>query len=934
MGTEDQGLETESAPAQSTAESAPLAAPAAVAAGPEAAPRRPRIAWRPLLLALGAGGGVLLLMANERQLRFGALYGALLLAVCVGATLRAIGLLRAFEDAPPVSLATAWFAPLPGEPAWAAPRTTVPVALIVLAALAAILGGHGLPWAIAAALCVLFVSALRRPGWMVFVVASALYLPLLGKFGLWDPWETHYGEVSREILSRDDWISLWWAQDRWFWSKPILIFWSEALVWSASGLGFLPDSNTLHTEWVLRLPTYAYSMLGLLCAYAATSRIFNPRAGLLGALALATTPYYAMMTHQAITDMPCVGTMVAAVMMLLLAVNEDPEREVRSYRVGRLVVSAHEVVLGMFLLICLPQILYLISRNVTFVHGLFAWHRDDFLFGSGHNPMVPGNFGLHEEHPHVRVLWAEPIAQALLWALCTAAVVFQLRRERRAQALYMIAFYVFCGLSFMAKGIPGFAEPGLVALLLLIGCNRWSLLFAGRLRVALGALALTTLSLPWFVAMYVRHGKGFTDRLLIHDHLNRLASGVHGDTGSIQYFIEQLGFGMFPWIALVPLALAPLGLSGAWLARTPAAPEPPGTLFGQRQTAIVLGLWFAAAFTLYSAMITKFHHYVFPASPPAALLVGVLLDRMLGARAGRRSGRSWLALVLSLLAPVPLVIGVAGLRGNLRGVLPADVSAVQRALWAFQHGPDRALCFVLIALGLGAIAAAFALGRRAEPGASDAAGAREQRMLGAGLFASALICAFVGRDMSWTTAQRPAGQERLIQLFIYNYERPFPAQFDYRPMFTGFAVVATLLLLVAVARALRPVAVQAFVGLCVVFALFFLDVYMIDLTPHWSQRDLVHRYYRERKSAADPLVAWQMNWKGENFYSGNRVAVFADLNNKEFTNWVDHNKGKTAYVLLEHGRLGRLKGLLASRKVESLTTERDNNKFVLVRVVL
>jgi len=30
-------------------------------------------------------------------------------------------------------------------------------------------------------------------------------------------------------LSRDDWISLWWAQENWFWSKPILIFWSEAL---------------------------------------------------------------------------------------------------------------------------------------------------------------------------------------------------------------------------------------------------------------------------------------------------------------------------------------------------------------------------------------------------------------------------------------------------------------------------------------------------------------------------------------------------------------------------------------------------------------------------------------------------------------------------------------------------------------------------------
>ena len=52
-------------------------------------------------------------------------------------------------------------------------------------------------------------------------------LPMLGQYGLWDPWETHYGEVSREILSRNDWITLWWAQDEWFRSKPIFIFWSE-----------------------------------------------------------------------------------------------------------------------------------------------------------------------------------------------------------------------------------------------------------------------------------------------------------------------------------------------------------------------------------------------------------------------------------------------------------------------------------------------------------------------------------------------------------------------------------------------------------------------------------------------------------------------------------------------------------------------------------
>jgi 4-amino-4-deoxy-L-arabinose transferase-like glycosyltransferase len=652
------------------------------------------------------------------------------------------------------------------------------------------------------------------------------------------------------------------------------------------------------------------------------------------------------MTHQAITDMPCVGTMVAAMMMLLLAVHEDPERRVRSYRIGPLVLSAHEIVLGLFLMIALPQILYLISRNVTWDGRLFAWHRDEFEFGSGHNPDVPGNFGNHAERPQIYKLWAEPLAQGLLWAACAAAVVWQLRRERRAQSLYMIAFYLLCGLSFMAKGIPGFAEPGLIALLYLVACNRWSLLFAGRLRVALGVLGLTTISLPWFVAMYMRHGNGFTDRLLIHDHLNRLTSGVHGDTGSFQYFVQQLGYGMFPWIALVPIALAPLALGGSYLRASdnsvpalrggaPAPDAAPDEATRRRETAIVLGLWFAAAFTLYSAMITKFHHYMFPASPPAALLVGVLLDRMLGDGVPLERRRGWLALALALVSPVPLVIGAGALRGNLRGVLPPKLSPTAQTVWIFHHGMAFWPSLLLIAFGVGLLAGALLLRRRALA-AEPAAPGEDSRdhLLSAGLLAAGVVCAFVGRDLSWTTAQRPAGSERLIQLFIYNYDRPFPADLDYRALFGGFAIVATALLLVAAARALRPVATQALVALGLVFTLFYLDMYMVDLTPHWSQRDLVARYYRERKSSNEPLVAWQMNWKGENFYTGNRVAVFVDLNNKEFEGWIDKNKGKTAFVVLEHSRLSRLRSLMGARSVQPLTDERDNNKFVLVRVAL
>jgi hypothetical protein len=196
------------------------------------------------------------------------------------------------------------------------------------------------------------------------------------------------------------------------------------------------------------------------------------------------------------------------------------------------------------------------------------------------------------------------------------------------------------------------------------------------------------------------------------------------------------------------------------------------------------------------------------------------------------------------------------------------------------------------------------------------------------------VLAFVGRDLSWHTKAGPPGSTRLIHLFVYNYTRAWPEQFDYRPILLGVSCVAVLLTLSCVLVKLRRAAGLSLLGLAFAFTVWSLDVYMGDLAPHWSQRELVDRYYAERKSAREPLVAWQMNWKGENFYTGNRVAVFVDLDNKKLNEWMTKHEGRRAYFLLEHGRVERFRRLLAPRVLEDLTTKRDNNKFILMRTQL
>ena len=39
---------------------------------------------------------------------------------------------------------------------------------------------------------------------LVMSVAAGLFLPFLGSTGFFDPWESHYAEVARQMAARDD----------------------------------------------------------------------------------------------------------------------------------------------------------------------------------------------------------------------------------------------------------------------------------------------------------------------------------------------------------------------------------------------------------------------------------------------------------------------------------------------------------------------------------------------------------------------------------------------------------------------------------------------------------------------------------------------------------------------------------------------------------
>lgn len=824
-------------------------------------------------------------------------------------------------------------------------------------------------------------SITRRHGFWLIVIAAVMYFPSLGVFSLWDPWETHYGEVAREILAKDDWISLWWAQDGWFWSKPILNFWMQALAMGAMFTHFRSDQmmsgldgeGFAHPEWVVRTPNVLFTIIALYILYKAIARTFGRRAGFLGALVLATVPDWYFLAHQTMTDMPFVASTTAAMGLLILGFNTDAERRAPIYRVnafGRdLGVSAFALVFGAVLLCAIPQILYLFSRNLEFVvsgggQKGFRPHFDEFQSGSALNCGLPGNEACRWVSPagvtnapligwrgfapirFAMRLTSEPMLQGLVWTAVVSLMLYANWGERRVKRLFFIAAFLAAALATMGKGPAGFALPVLCALAYLAASARAGRDIVSRIKhivkelteleIPTGLLVILAVALPWYVAMYVRHGPPFTDRLIFHDMFNRAFGHVHdtneGDDTSFRFYVWQLGYALFPWTALAPWALCAWQGIGTRRGDASITAEEEDLRSRQLDVSVLLVMWFVFGFFLFSFMGTKFHHYIFPAVPPIAMLIGIAIDRAL--TTSRNWSRDAVAIALASLGIGLCVFGVMRhFPGSLLGTekLPVNLTTARLLL-------VPGVLLILGARFIHTFSPAKSETEREAAAVAKGGSAITPVHVGA-IVAGALLLVLVGRDLAIdakTAGSSQPGAIRLLQLFTYNYTRPWPESLDFTAILAAIAIVGVVLLLLTPLRTIRNHLLLSFMAFCVITGLWGIHGYMVKLSPHWGQRELIEAYYKDRKNAEEPLVAYQMNWKGENFYTGNHIPAFVSTG-ATFTTWLKGQREKgvhTMYFLTEHGRTSGLKGEVSPKNYKEMTDVKLNNKFVLIKTEL
>lgn len=599
----------------------------------------------------------------------------------------------------------------------------------------------------------LAIPAEKRDVAAMMIFAGLVVIPWLGAVGLWDPWEVHYGEVARTMVAKSDYVFPYW-ENAYFFSKPPLTMWLQALGLALTGsLAHGNGPMGLFTEWGMRLPFALLSMVAVGLITLAVGRVFSRRAGLIAGFATATSPLYFLLSRQTVTDTPFV-TLLACGMSCFLVAEFDPQ-----------------------------------------VRGEIA---DD---GSA-------------KSSRATVWWC--------WA------------------------YAFFGLATLAKGLLGFMLPGLILLVYMLVSQgwkpprpsavrgpiglawhfltNWDWRLLRRSRWVHGLVLMALIAVPWYLTLSLFDGKDdesktFAYRFFIHDHLKRLGEGVHTTTpgGTFAYFIEQLGFAMFPWVALVPGAMVTIGKL------SPRSADP------KVRAGVFVSIWAAASFFVFAMSATKFHHYCFPAVPPLAILCALYADRL------------WRE----------------GLEGNAIPVL-----------------------------------------------------------LGIGFFAA------VAQNI-WFEPKR------LIDLFIYNYDRTYPMrEVDPRQIFLVLFVGGGLWLGLAYLWRSKTMLVGTFAAIAASFALYVSWAHWPKLSFHWSQRDVFWAYYQQRGSANEPIIAYYLNWRGETFYSSNTIRQIKDAGKwNEVLAWPGR-----VWVIVEQSRYNGMKSTIEQRGRKVKIEDRSNNKYFLASI--
>ena len=301
--------------------------------------------------------------------------------------------------------------------------------------------------------------------------------------------EGRYAEMAREMLVTGDWITPRYNGYKYF-EKPPLQIWASAIAFQAFGFG----------EWQARLWSALTGFLTILIIGFTGSRIFNPRAGWLSALVLASSPMWIISGHFNSLDMALSAFLVSALCALLLAQTSDNKTVRRNWMWLCWSMTALATLSKGLIGVAIPAMvfiaysisawdwkiwsrLHIFSGTILFLAITAPW----FVLVAQRNPEFLEFFFIHEhlqrftKNAHSRtgpIYYFVPLLLVgiLPWIFQIPRAFFQAWNERKQEfssswLLVCWTVVIFAFFSVSKSKLPGYIIPIFPALAMLIGAR-------------------------------------------------------------------------------------------------------------------------------------------------------------------------------------------------------------------------------------------------------------------------------------------------------------------------------------------------------------------------------------------------------------------------------------------------------------------------------
>jgi 4-amino-4-deoxy-L-arabinose transferase-like glycosyltransferase len=214
------------------------------------------------------------------------------------------------------------------------------------------------------------------------------------------------------------------------------------------------------------------------------------------------------------------------------------------------------------------------------------------------------------------------LTMATTWALAFY-LLHELERSAKRRLAFLFGFYVFIGLSLLAKGLIGIVIPIGVVSLYQLFCKR--LPERGVLTSLLWGIPLALLvASTWYAPVILRHGWPFIDQFFIQHHFARYVSNKYHHWRPVYYYLLVTPLLALPWTAFL---VDGLFYVGTWL-RTAKIPESDRSLVSLNRLLVFALAWFLFPLIFFSFGNSKLPGYIIPVLPAACLIIGERLWRV------------------------------------------------------------------------------------------------------------------------------------------------------------------------------------------------------------------------------------------------------------------------------------------------------------------